>query len=309
MKKILLIDTFNFIHRAYHALPKTLTSQDGHPINAVYGVTSMLLNIFDAVTPDYVVAAVASRKPTFRLEEFSGYKAHRRPIDDELSEQIPLVFDVLSSFGISQISADGYEADDVIGTISTKMSADSNSETIIASNDRDLWQLVRKNVLVVLPATKGVPEWLGPKEVTARLGFEPSLLVDFKGLRGDPSDNIPGVYGVGEKTAKTLIEKYKSVEELYKNIDFVTPESLRNKLLESYEQAIMSKRLARIITDAPIEFNLKETIYQGYDKQTLTQLLQKYNFKSLLKRIGHEGSRDFNDGLGSSSRIMQKSLF
>ncbi len=236
MKKLLLIDTFNFLHRAYHALPNTFTDKNGEPTNAVYGVTSMLISVFELIKPDYVVTAMDDMAPTLRHEDFTGYKAHRRPMEDDLSSQIPKVFEIIDAFGVKRISLPGYEADDVIGTLSQKFGKD-DIEVVIVSNDRDLWQLVNDHVLVMNPNTKGEAEWIGVKEVKARYGFTPKQLIDFKGLRGDPSDNIPGVYGVGEKTALKLIEEYGSVEEIYKNLEKIQPESLKKKLEECYETA------------------------------------------------------------------------
>ena len=289
MKKLLLIDTFNFLHRAYHALPKTLTDKNGEPTNAVYGVASMLINVLDQIKPDYVLAAMDDIAPTFRVEGFTGYKAHRRPMEDDLSSQIPKVFEVIDAFGVKRVSLPGYEADDVIGTMVEKFKG-KDLELIVVSNDRDLWQLVKGNVLVMSPGPGGISEWIGEKEVMARYGFKPEQLVDYKGLRGDPSDNIPGVYGVGEKSAQKLIIEYKDIDTVYKKIDKVEPKSLRDKLLSGYEQAIMSRNLACIIKDAPLDIKLEDCTYHDSNKLGLRDVLDKYNFRSLLKRI--EGQED-----------------
>lgn len=286
MKKLLLIDTYNFLHRAYHALPKTFKDGKGNPTNAIYGLTSMLINIFDQIKPDYVVAAIDSREPTFRVEDFTGYKAHRKPMESDLEVQIPHVKDIIDAFGVKQVEARGYEADDVIGTMAKKYGQEV--EVVIASNDRDLWQAVERNVVVMSPGVNGQAEWLGEKEVEARLGFKPKQLIDFKALRGDPSDNIPGVYGVGEKTAKQLIDKYKTVEEIFKHIDKIEPKSLREKLANNVEEAVMSKHLATIITDTPIDIELEECRFKEVNKARVVEVLKKYNFKSLIKRLGFE---------------------
>ncbi len=285
MKKFLLIDTFNFLHRAYHALPPTLTDSTGTPTNAVYGVTSMLISVFDAIRPDYVVAANDGEKPTFRVEDFTGYKAHRKPMENDLAVQIPKVFEVLDAFGVKQIQVDGYEADDIIGTLVTKFK--NQCEMIVVSNDRDMWQLVDKNVYFMVPNKLGI-DWLSEKEIVTRLGFDPKYLVDYKALRGDPSDNIPGVAGVGEKTATKLILDYGTLEDIYAHIDEITPDSLKNKLLNSAEVAVMSKKLATIITDAPFSANLDECRYVEFNKGAVKDILQRYNFKSLIKRMGFE---------------------
>jgi DNA polymerase-1 len=287
MKKLLLIDTFNFLHRAYHALPTSFRDSRGEPVNAVYGVTSMLISVLDLIKPDYAIAALDGIKPTFRVEDFTGYKAHRRPMEDDLSSQIPKVFEVLDAFGIKSIVVDGYEADDVIGTMSKRFANDTN-QAIIISNDRDLWQLVNKNVVIMVPSTNGKTEWIGYEEVEKRMGFSPSQVPDYKGLRGDPSDNIPGVHGVGEKIAVKLIQQFGTVEEIYTHLDQVEPASLRDKLTNNSEEAVLSKKLATIVTDVPVTVNLEECCYYSFNKENVKEVLQKYNFKSLIRRLGLE---------------------
>ncbi len=296
MKKLLLIDTFNFLHRAYHALPKTFTDGNGNPTNAIYGVTSMLINIFDALEPDYAVAALDSIEPTFRVEDFTAYKAHRKPMEDTLAAQIEPVFDIIDAFGVKKVTVNGYEADDIIGTMVTRFSGPAGAkkepvESIIASNDRDLWQLVAKDVIVMLPATKGTDEWIGEKEVEARMELTPSQIPDYKGLRGDQSDNIPGVHGVGEKTATALIKQFGSLEAIYQNLPAVEPKSLRKKLEENYETALLSKKLATIITDVPVTMELAECKYSKFNKLEVKEVLEKYNFKSLITRLGFEPAK------------------
>jgi DNA polymerase-1 len=285
-KKILVIDTFNFLHRAYHALPKTLTDSKGNPTNAVYGVTSMLISVFNQLKPDYVLAAMDSREPTFRVEDFTGYKAHRKPMDDDLSTQIPKVMEIFKAFGVPQVTVNGYEADDVIGTVAEKF--ESEVDVIIVSNDRDLWQLVNESVKVMVPTKGNGVEWIGPDEVEKRMGFKPDQLIDYKALRGDPSDNIPGVHGVGDITAKKLLAKYKTLEEIYKKIDTVTPDSLKEKLANNAEEAVMSKHLATIVTDVPMEITLEECRYSDFNRAKVKDVLQEYNFKSLIKRLGFD---------------------
>ncbi len=287
MKKILLIDTYNFLHRAYHALPKTFKDQNGEPTNAVYGVTSMVINVLEQVRPNYIIAAVDGPKPTFRVEDFTGYKAQRKPMDPELDVQIPKVFDILDAFGIPRVQVDGYEADDVIGTFAKKFGVDN--EVLIVSNDRDLWQLLGDNVSILLPDPKNGFSLLGKKEAEARLGFSTEFIPDYKGLRGDTSDNIPGVYGIGEKTAQKLIQEFQTLENIYKNMDKVTPVSLKDKLLASVEVAFMSKKLAQII-DVPFDIDLESCRYKEINKLKVKEVLERYNFKSLIRRLGFEVS-------------------
>lgn len=305
-QKLLLIDIFNFLHRAFHALPTTLTDSEGNPTNAIYGTTSMLINIFDLIKPDYVAVGCDSKKPTFRVEEFTGYKAQRSPMDEDLAQQIDKTFDVVKAFGIHNIVVDGYEADDVIATLKTKHASD-NLEVVIASNDRDLWQLVDKNTLILLPQNKGSFDWVGPREVNIKMGFGPEMISDYKGLKGDPSDNIPGVYGIGDKTAKNLIENYGSIENIYANLSNITPESLRKKLEESYEIALMSKKLATLITDVPIDIELEKFRYKEFNKNEVKKVLELYNFKSLIKRLGFDTSiSDSKNTTGSNSDVSSK---
>ena len=284
MKKLLIIDTFNFLHRAYHALPKTFRGPDGQPTNAIYGFTSMLINVLNQIKPDNVVAALDGKEQTFRVGEFTAYKAQRKPMEEDLQTQIPKVFEVLDAFNIKKIVVEGYEADDVIGTVATKLKG--KVDILIISNDRDLWQLAGNGNIIMVPGKKGEFEWLGEKEVDAKLGFEADKIADYKGLRGDPGDNIPGVFGVGEVTATKLLQKYGSLEEIYRNIEKIEPESLKKKLLESYEQALMSKRLAQIVLDVPFQINLEECKYSDLNKIKVKETLEKYNFKSLIKRLG-----------------------
>lgn len=283
MKRVVIVDTFNFLHRAYHAIPKSFTAPDGTPTNAVYGVSSMIISLINETKPDCLIAALDSRKPTFRSEEFSNYKAQRKEMEEDLKIQIPLVFESLDLLGIEKINCEGYEADDVIGTLVTKLQ--DENEIYIVSNDKDMWQLINKNVFVLIPNTKGGFEKIDESEALKRLEFDKKHLVDYKALRGDTSDNIPGVYGIGEVTAKKLISQYETVENIYKNIDEIKPESLKKKLAENIEMAYMSKKLAQIILDAPIHFNIKDCYFKFQVSEKLVEFYTKLNFKSLLRRL------------------------
>lgn len=286
-KKLLLIDTFNFLHRAYHAIPKTFRDKEGNPTNAIYGVTSMLINVLSQISPNYVIAALDSKEPTFRVEDFTGYKAHRKELDYELESQIQPVIDIIGAFGINALQVNGYEADDIIGT-AVKMFAGKDLDIIIISNDRDMWQLIGENVIVASPTNGNQLDWIGTAEVEKRLGFAPKLLIDYKALRGDTSDNIPGVHGIGEKTATKLIQEFGNVEELYRNIAKVEPASLREKLANNAEEAVMSKHLATIVSDVPMGLNLSDCKYDQFNREALKDALTRYNFKSLLRRLGFE---------------------
>lgn len=290
MKKLLLIDTFNFLHRAFHAIPLTLTSADGTPSNAVYGVASMIISVLEILKPTHVLAALDGIKPTFRVEEFTQYKAHRSEMDPALAGQIDKVFALLDAMGIKRIVQEGYEADDIIATYATRFK--SEAQVVIASNDRDMWQLIDENVLIMSPTTKGTADWVGLKEAKVKLGFDPHLIPDYKGLRGDLSDNIPGVHGIGEKTAAKLVSEYGNLDEVYKNVDKITPASLQSKLLENYEIAMQSRRLATVIKDCPIEVDLESCKYSGFNNDSVYDFFTLMRFKSLLKRLGLENYKD-----------------
>lgn len=289
-KKLLIIDTFNFLHRAYHAIPKNFTDAQGNPTNAIYGVTSMLVSTFDLIHPNFVVCAVESKEPLLRLTDLETYKAHRKPMDESLAVQIPGVFEILSAFGLSQIDVGGYEADDVIGTI-TKKFKNENLEILLLSNDRDLWQLIDKNVFVMLPVKDGNVEFIGPDQVMQRFGFEPKLMIDYKSLKGDPSDNISGVPGIGEKTASELILTYGDLDQIYLNLK-TSPEKFNStvarKLLENKETAYKCKKLVTLECDLDINLNLSNFEYSDFNKGRVKETLLKYNFKSLIKRLGFD---------------------
>jgi DNA polymerase-1 len=286
MQKFLLLDAYNFMHRAYHALPKTFRDQSGEPTNAVYGVTSMLINVLQSVKPDYIAAALDLPQPTFRVGNFTAYKAQRKPMEEDFSSQIPKVMEIFESFGVNTFSFGGFEADDVVATIVKKF--ENQFDFIIVSNDRDLWQLAAEHVMLMVAGTKGDIEWIGHKEAEARMGFEPKLIAEYKGLRGDPSDNIPGVFGVGDVTASKLISQYQTLDNLYKHVQEVKPDSLREKLLNCYEQALMSRDLAKLNYEVPIEINVEDCEYSEWSKLKVREVLQKYNFKSLVRRLGFE---------------------
>ncbi len=289
MSKLLILDSFNFFHRAYYAIPNTLTAPNGSPINAIFGFTSMLINIFGLIKPDFVVAAMESKEETERKKLFAEYKAQRKPMDDELKQQIPVLFEVLDAFGIRDISVSGYEGDDVIGSLVTQYKKDA--EIIIASNDRDLWQLVGNGVMVMSPKNNGsAADWIGSREVRAKYGFGPELVVDYKALTGDPSDNIPGVSGVGKVTATKLLLKYGDLDGIYAHLSEISG-SVGKKLEEGREAAFLSRGLARVVQDLPLGVVLEDCRFDGLGKDATCvegarAVLEKYAFYSLIKRLG-----------------------
>ena len=294
MKKIVLIDGHALVHRAFHALPPTLTSSKGVLTNAVFGFTSVLIKMIKDLKPEYIVATFDLAGPTFRHEEFAEYKIHRQKAPDELHAQIPLIQEVLTAFGIPIFVKPGFEADDVIGALSEKAKQNKDLQVVIMTGDLDTLQLVEGDKVVVFTLRKGVTDTVtyNEKEVMARYGLRPDQLIDFKGLKGDPSDNIPGVPGIGEKTASTLIQEYKNLENLYLAIEkqktkkSILTEKLIQKLTENKEMAFFSKKLATIIKDIDIDFELQSANWaNNFNSDKTKSILQDLGFYSLLKRI------------------------
>lgn len=286
-KKLALIDSNALIHRAYHALPP-MTTREGQPTNAVYGFTTMLLKMFSTLKPTHVVAAFDVKGPTFRDEEFEDYKAHRKPADEELVSQFDLVRDVVAAFDIPIFELSGYEADDIIGTIVSQVDGDVSK--VIVTGDKDTLQLIDDDTSV-FTLKRGITDTILYDEdvVEQEFGFGPAHVIDYKGLRGDPSDNIPGVAGVGDKTAKELIELHGSVEEIFEHLDDL-PEKFLKKLKGKKKEAMLSKKLATIKRDVPIEFSLDDAEMDGYDSDKVAEVFRELEFKSLVQRLPEGGS-------------------
>lgn len=289
MTKLILIDGNAVLHRAYHALPP-LTSKDGKQINAVYGFISMLLRIITDLKPTHIAVAFDTAKPTFRHAEYVGYQAHRPRTDSELSTQFEIMHKVLDSMNIPIYFLAGYEADDVLGTIA-KQTKDMK-EVVIVTGDRDILQLVDDKRVKVFMPVKGLTEGklYGEAEVMERMGVHPNQIIDYKALVGDPSDNYPGVAGIGPKTAAHLIAEYETVDEIYKNLALIPPK-VSKKLAEGIESAGMSKKLATIVTDVPITFHTKDAGIWDIDNKKVLDLFGKLGFKTLterVKKVGHE---------------------
>ena len=303
MKKLILIDGHALVHRAFHALPQTLASPTGVLTNAVYGFTAVLIKAIKDIKPDYIVATFDLAGPTFRHEEFAEYKAHREKAPEGLHGQVPLVKEVLTAFGIPIFEKEGFEADDVIGSIAEKTRKEKDLQTIIATGDLDTLQLVENDKVVVLTLRKGVTDTImyDEDEVKKRYNLEPYQLIDFKGLKGDPSDNIPGVPGIGEKTASSLIQKFGTLENLYERIsNFQFPiskkdkekikqplsEKLVQKLIENKDMALFSRKLSTIIKNVDIDFKLEDANWRKkMSRGDIARIFQEMGFFSLLKRV------------------------
>lgn len=295
MNRLVLIDTANFFHRAFYAFPMQLTTADGAPINAVYGFAAILISLVEELAPTHLAAALESEKePVFREIEFPDYKATRvpKPPEEQIAfdAQIPLLLRFLSTAKVPVFAAEGFEADDVIGTIAKRVISDPATEVIIASNDRDLMQLIGGRIRFYLPAVgKQKSKMYGEKEFFEEFGFPPEQLVDYKALRGDPSDNIPGVRGIGEKTGSELIRRYGTLENVYRNVLELKP-AVVDKLQANKDNAALSKRLATIVTDVPIETSLEEFRFAGFDRPEVRALFKEWGFRSLLEKMKEEGS-------------------
>lgn len=289
-QKFLLVDAHALIYRAYYAIPN-LTDPDGQLVNAVYGFSKMVLNAISYFEPEYAAVCFDHPKPTFRHKKFDGYKAQRAKMPDDLIPQIQLVKDVVTALNIPKFELEGFEADDLIGTVNHKVEdLDQQLLTVIVTGDQDSFQLVDNDTHIWMPARgkqKGDIEY-DAALVEKKLGIKPLQVIDLKALMGDNSDNIPGVKGVGPKTAAALIQKFGSVEEVYHFLD-KNPQgnelikgALLTKLLAGKELAMLSKDLATIECQAPIDFELEKCRVTGYDKNQVVEIFQKYGFKSLL---------------------------
>jgi DNA polymerase-1 len=295
MKTFLLIDANSLIHRAYHALPP-LTTPEGKPIGAIYGLSSMLLKIMKEEKPDYAAAAFDTPEATFREGLFKDYKAHRPKTDEELVGQLVEAHELFQKFNVPFFEKAGYEADDIIAALVKKFSSRKNLKIIILTGDLDTLQLVQRDKVVVKTPKKGVSETIIYDEarVKERYGLEPKKLTDYKGLVGDSSDNIPGVPGVGPKTATRVIQKYGSLEKLYRDL-----KSARNKfeekILENREKALFSKKLTELQPDIPLEVALENLTPNWSGNGELVEYFSELGFQSLVKRsLSAEKKRDYH---------------
>jgi len=311
LKKLVLIDGHALVHRAFHALPPTLNSPKGVPTNAVFGFTSVFIKMIKDLKPEYIAATFDLAAPTFRHEEFAEYKAHREKAPNELHAQVPMIKEILLAFGVPIYEKPGFEADDLIGALAEVSKKNMDIQTIIVTGDLDTLQLVDKKKVVVFTLRKGVTDTViyDEEEVVKRYGLVPDQLVDFKGLKGDPSDNIPGVPGVGEKTAAALIQKFKTLEFLYEEISNLqsliskqiqNPKSKKNKiqikpplseklvqkLLENKDMAFFSKKLATIIRNVDIDFDLPKAEWtKNLNKTEVERIFKELGLYSLIKRL------------------------
>ncbi|WP_421616956.1 DNA polymerase I [Brevibacillus sp. TJ4] len=291
MGHFVLIDGNSVANRAFYALPLLSTSAGLHT-NAVLGFTTMLLKVLEEMKPTHLMVAFDAGKVVFRHSEFAEYKGGRKKTPPELSEQFPLIRELLDAFSIKRFELDGYEADDIIGTL-TKKADEQKWKTTVITGDKDMLQLVSEHVSVAL-TRKGVSEieLYTPQEITDKYGLLPLQIIDLKGLMGDTSDNIPGVPGVGEKTALKLLHEYGSVESVLEHVDQISGKKLQENIRENQDKAKLSKALATIMRDAPVELDVEETAYAGYDGTAVTEYFKKMEFKSLLGKVKGTSAKD-----------------
>ena len=285
MTRLMLLDSNGLIYRGYHALPP-LTTSKGELVNAVFGFCSILLRGIQDVRPEYVAACFDLPGPTFRHEQFAAYKATRAPMPDDLRSQFPKVREVVAALRIPVYEMAGFEADDVIGTITRDLDARGGIDTTIVTGDLDMLQIVTEHTRL-MTTRQGVDStiYYDPAKIWERFELRPDQMIDYKALKGDPTDNIPGIPGVGEKTAAKLVGQFGTLEEMYGRLDEVKQEALRQKLKEAREQVFASRELARIVRDLPISLDLEAARLSDYDRAEVVRLFREFEFRTLIDRL------------------------
>lgn len=288
MSKLIIIDGNSIASRAFYALP-LLSNSGGLHTNAVYGFTTMLLKLIEEQRPTHFLVAFDAGKVTFRHKDYTEYKGGRLKTPPELSEQFPLIKETLEAFGISRFELEGYEADDIIGTLTLVAARQEDMEIVVVTGDKDMLQLADDKVTIAL-TRKGISEMelYGPAEIKEKYGLEPLQIIDLKGLMGDSSDNIPGIPGVGEKTALKLLHQYGSVEEVLAHSGELTGK-MKERVQEHADDARMSKELATIFRQVPMEHDWSAMAYSGYEPAVLASAFRKLEFKSLLEKLDLTG--------------------
>src|SRR5437762_2076987 len=283
-KRLILIDGHAIIHRAFHAVPENFSTSSGEPVNATFGFTSMLMKILLEEKPDYIAVTFDRPSPTFRHTEYALYKAHRPALPDNMKPQFARIRDVVQAFGLQMYEQDGFEADDVLGTLSRQAEA-LGVDTIIYTGDMDTLQLVTDHVLVKV-AKRGITEVTeyNQQEVETRYGFVPRKLPDFKGLVGDKSDNIPGVPGIGEKTASKLLADYGSLEGILAHLDELKPRE-QKLIRDKAEQAKESKFLATIVRNVPVQLDLDACRIEHMNRDNVLTIFRELEFRTMVGKV------------------------
>lgn len=310
MKKLVLIDGNSIMNRAFYGImgSKALTTKDGKYTNAIYGFLAILFKLLEEEKPDYIGVTFDLKAPTARHKMYEGYKANRKGMPTELSEQMPIIKDVLRAMNIDIIEKEGYEGDDVIGTLS-RYGEQKGLEVVILSGDRDTFQLATDNVRINIPRTKGgktETEIFNREKVKEVYGIEPKQLIEVKGLQGDASDNIPGVPGIGEKTALSLVQKYETIDNLYKKLESGEADvkgKQKEKLEQNKDLAYLSRTLGEINTKVPIEDTLEELKLEEWDKPKVLELFKELNFKRYIDRFNLQNEAEKGDNFSEENNI------
>lgn len=295
-KKLLIIDGNAIIHRAFHAIPMLSTSS-GQPTNAIYGFCSMIMNLLIQQRPEYIVITYDRKGKTFRDDLYTEYKATRTKAPQELYDQMPLIKDVMRAFNIPQFEVDGFEADDIIATIAHRMTVGNDSynatkpsdepsvHCYIATGDRDTFQLITESVSVITPKS-GFKEYIiyTPQKVKEEFGITPEQFCDYKTLRGDTSDNIPGVPGIGEKIATDLLQRFETIDGILQHLSELSP-AIARKFTDGQASLEMSRKLVTLAYDVPIDFDLGTCATHTFDIPSITRLFNGYEFRSLIRKL------------------------
>lgn len=305
-EKLVLIDGHSILNRAFYGVPE-LTNSEGLHTNAVYGFLNIMFKILDEEKPDYLTVAFDLSAPTFRHKMYGGYKGTRKPMPHELVEQVPLIKEALTDMNVCVVTKEGYEADDILGTLAKRAEAEGMIVSVV-SGDRDLLQLATDNIKIRIPKTKkGTTEIedYNTAQVVETYGVTPVEFIDMKALMGDASDNIPGVPGIGEKTAGAIISKYHSIENAYEHVEELTPNKAKNNLKEYYEQAQLSKTLATININTPLEYSFENAGLSDMFTKDAYQLFKRLEFKSILSRFEKNVESYNDDELEKSFKIIE----
>ncbi len=291
-EKILLIDGHSILNRTYYGLPD-LTNSEGLHTNAIYGFLNILFKMLEEEKPDYLTVAFDLPAPTFRHKMYDGYKGTRKPMPGELREQVPVMKDVLEAMGVNMVAKEGYEADDVLGTLARK-SENQGMDVTILSGDRDLLQLATEHICIRIPKTKGgktAIEDYYAKDVEETYQLTPPQIIELKALMGDSADNIPGLPGVGEKTATKLLLEYGTAENAYAHVEEIRPKKAQNAFLEHYDLAVLSRKLATIHTDSPVELDREKARVHDFYTQEAYEFFKELEFKNFLSRFQDKGEQ------------------
>ena len=301
-KKILIIDGHSLAYRAFYAVPPNLTLENGQPINAVYGFANMLIKSIEIFKPDYLAVCFDRKEPNFRHKMYDQYKAHRPPAPVDFISQVPLLHQILAEMKIKALDLAGYEADDLIGTLA-KSAAKEGLYAMILTGDSDALQLVSENINTILNK-RGISDFViyTPEKVEERYGLKIDQLIDLKALEGDKSDNIPGVAGIGPKTATQLLQDFGNLENIYQNLDKIKSESVRNKLKVNKESAFLSRKLGTIDTQVSLKQKIEDFEFKP-DWPNMLRIFKEYEFKNLIKKVSEKIKADSTDMIPDTHNV------